>query len=62
MIDVGAKVTVGGEQKVVKSWDATWSLKLSAFPHLLYILFEGETKYQKFESDDKGSFAELEIA
>jgi hypothetical protein len=61
MLHSGMEINVRGVKRVVKSWEAHWSMKLKGLPHRLHILWEGETSYEKFESDSNGSFEDLEI-
>lgn len=49
-----------GTRKRVVRWEASWSLALSAVPHVLWILWEGESKYQRFTSDTSGGFPDLD--
>lgn len=61
MISPGDTIRCNGVSRVVKDYRAEWSLALrSGIPHRLFILWEGETKYQRFLSDATGSFAELD--
>jgi hypothetical protein len=48
-----------GARKRVEKWEAQWSLALKAVPHLLWIKFEGESKYTRFTSDHNGDFPDL---
>lgn len=50
-----------GVTKKILKHEASWSLKLDMYPHLLWLLFEGDKKYTKFTSDNKGEFVGLEI-
>ena len=60
MLIEGETILVNKVPKIVKRWEASWSFDLVEYPHLLWVLWEGETKFQKFTSDNKGSFAELD--
>ena len=58
----GGTLLCRGELKTIAKVEARWSLALSKeIPHLLWILWEGEAKYEKFTSDASGGFAELDI-
>lgn len=58
----GSVLLCRGEAKTVTKWQADWSLALSSgIPHVLWVLWEGETKYEKFTSDLTGGFTELSI-
>ena len=57
----GSDLLCRGVKRTVKKYAASWSLRLSRQPHILHILWEGETVYQKFESDAHGEFADLKI-
>ena len=59
-ITPGEVLLCRGERKTVKKWDGKWSMSLRTFPHRIFILWEGETKYEKFVSDTSGSFHELD--
>jgi hypothetical protein len=50
-----------GARKRVEKWEAQWSLALKAVPHLLWIKFEGESKYTRFTSDTAGDFPDLDL-
>jgi hypothetical protein len=49
-----------GKRKRVERWEAQWSLGVDELPHLLWIKFEGESKYTRFTSDHTGSFPDLD--
>lgn len=49
----------GKEKKIVAKYQAQWSMKLCSIPHTLFILWAGETKWEKFISDNTGDFLDL---
>ena len=62
MLHKGMKLLHNGQVKTLSKYEAEWSLALASIPHRLFILWEGESKYQRFESDNKGNFVELDTA
>ena len=59
-ITPGETLLCGGKPRVVAKWQADWSLALPRIPHVLFILWEGESKYDRFTSDATGTFAEID--
>lgn len=60
MLEIGQSLIVRGkEKKTVAKYQAQWSLKLDFVPHTLFILWAGETKWEKFISDNTGDFLDL---
>jgi hypothetical protein len=56
---VGSRFVVAGRERIVKNWEARWSMRLSQLPHEVWLLFEGETVYLRFVSDSTGDFHDL---
>lgn len=61
MLETGMQLLCGGKVKTVAKWRAEWSIKMSGPPHTLFILWEGETEYEKFVSTGPGEFVSLEV-
>ena len=62
MLYNGMGLVHNNELKMVAAYSAQWSLKLTKYPHIVLIKFEGETTYTKFISDNEGNFSDLEVA
>lgn len=56
----GMKLRHNGEIKTVENYEARWSMALPKIPHILWIKWHGENKFEKFQSDETGDFADLE--
>ena len=57
---IPTEILHNGTRKHVEKWEAQWSLALKDVPHILWIKFEGESKYTRFTSDRMGGFPELD--